>query len=81
MQFAKAKTVGQDIGELKGTPYKGYDHNYVLNKHLGELEQVGVLKAPKSGRVMKVSTTAPGMQLYTGNFLHNQEGKKGHKYE
>lgn len=72
MQFFKPKTVGQDIGELTDTPYKGYDHNYVLNKHCGEMEQSGILRAPKSGRVMKVSTTAPGMQLYTGNFLRGQ---------
>ena len=32
---------------------------------------------PKSGRVMEVSTTQPGVQLYTGNHLRNVVGVGG----
>jgi aldose 1-epimerase len=36
---------------------------------------------PKSGRVMNISTTEPGIQLYTGNFLDGSvTGKGGHVY-
>lgn len=35
---------------------------------------------PKSGRVMEVYTTEPGIQFYGGNFLNNDLGKAGHKY-
>ena len=38
------------------------------------------LEDPKSGRVMKVLTTAPGLQLYTGNFIDGVKGKKGAVY-
>ena len=35
---------------------------------------------PGSGRVLEVSTTEPGMQFYSGNFLNGREGKQGHRY-
>ena len=45
----------------------GYDHNFVLN---GEgMKLAATLKAPVSGRVMKVYTDKPGIQLYTGNMI------------
>ena len=37
---------------------------------------------PKSGRVMKVLTTAPGLQFYSGNFLDGGVvGKDGTAYQ
>ena len=38
------------------------------------------LKDPKSGRVLKVLTTAPAMQLYTGNYVEGVHGKAGAVY-
>jgi aldose 1-epimerase len=39
------------------------------------------VKEPKSGRVMEVLSTAPGMQFYTGNFLDGTlNGKRGKIY-
>jgi aldose 1-epimerase len=36
---------------------------------------------PKSGRLMEVFTTEPGIQFYSGNFLDGSfAGKKGHVY-
>ena len=36
---------------------------------------------PKSGRVLTVSTTQPGVQFYSGNFLNGTySGKAGAKY-
>jgi aldose 1-epimerase len=35
---------------------------------------------PKSGRVMDVRTTEPGIQLYTGNWLGDEKGKGGRTY-
>lgn len=48
---------------------KGYDHCYVVNGDAGVLRSCAVAKDPKSGRVMEVLTTQPGVQLYTGNHL------------
>jgi aldose 1-epimerase len=47
----------------------GYDHNYVLNRTGSSLELAARVTEPKTGRVMEVLTTEPGMQFYTGNFL------------
>ncbi|MFF7759125.1 aldose epimerase family protein [Streptomyces griseorubiginosus] len=48
----------------------GYDHNFVLDKGLTEQAvEVAELYDPASGRVLTVSTTEPGLQLYTADHL------------
>ena len=60
---------------------KGYDHNWVLNKSSGELSKAAEVYEPKSGRIMEVWTTEPGLQFYTGNFLDGTiQGKGGKVY-
>ena len=61
----------------------GYDHNFVLNDwQLGSVRSVAKLREPKSGRVMEVFTTQPGIQFYSGNFLDGSLiGKGGVAYE
>lgn len=57
---------------------KGYDHNFVLNHKPGEMGLVARVYEPKTGRQMEVSTTEPGVQFYTGNFLDGSiRGKSG----
>jgi len=58
---------------------KGYDHNWVLNGSSGTLRVAARVYEPVTGRVMEVSTTEPGMQFYSGNFLKGETGKAGHK--
>ena len=62
----------------------GYDVNYVLRDWDGSLKQAACLADPASGRVMEVFTTAPGLQLYTGNHLAGavprDRGKGGRVY-
>lgn len=65
--FASYRKLGEHIAELPDT--KGYDHCFVVNGNAGELRLAGVARDPKSGRVMEVLTTQPGMQLYVGNHL------------
>jgi aldose 1-epimerase len=60
---------------------KGYDHNWVLNGEMGKLRLVARVTEPTTGRVMEVSTTEPGIQFYSGNFLNGESGKGGKKYE
>ncbi|MGA8867493.1 MAG: aldose epimerase family protein [Candidatus Sulfotelmatobacter sp.] len=58
----------------------GYDHNFVLD-HPGRLTEAAEVYEPASGRILKVLTTEPGVQLYTGNFLDGSiTGKNGHAY-
>ena len=59
---------------------KGYDHNYVLRAG-GGMRLAAKARDAKSGRVMTVMTTEPGVQFYTGNHLKGLTGKSGHVYE
>jgi aldose 1-epimerase len=59
----------------------GYDHNYVLNKRFNELSLTARAVEPKSGRILEVETTEPGVQLYTGNHLDGVKGKDGKVYK
>jgi aldose 1-epimerase len=59
---------------------KGYDHNWVLDKKSpSSLSPAARAYDAQSGRVLEVSTTEPGVQFYTGNFLddtiHGKDGK------
>jgi aldose 1-epimerase len=56
----------------------GYDHNYVLDG--AGFRQIARVYSPNSGRVLDVSTTEPGVQFYSGNFLKGAPGKAGHTY-
>ena len=50
---------------------RGYDHNWVLNRRVGDGRLVLAAQAvdPDSGRKLEVLTTEPGIQFYAGNFL------------
>ncbi|EZP50191.1 MULTISPECIES: aldose epimerase family protein [Sphingomonas] len=60
----------------------GYDHNFALDKGLTATPQLAArLEDPVSGRVLEVSSTEPGVQMYTGNFLDGSYiGKNRHVY-
>jgi aldose 1-epimerase len=59
----------------------GYDHNFVLRSGNETLRTVGEVYEPETGRVLTVSTTQPGMQFYSGNFLNGSiAGKNGRAY-
>jgi len=64
--FTRPTPIGARIAQVQG----GYDHNFVINGGgEGKLVQAGTLHDPKTGRVMEIWTTQPGVQFYTGNFL------------
>jgi aldose 1-epimerase len=63
----------------------GYDHNYVLNapaKGAAKAEHLAAeVYEPITGRTLRVTTTEPGVQLYSGNFLDGKlTGRNGVKY-
>jgi len=78
--FTSPYIIGQRIND-KNEQLKfgsGYDHNWVLNNKTGELALGVRLRDPKSGRVMEVYTTEPGVQFYSTNFLMGfHTGKSG----
>ena len=55
----------------------GFDHPFIFDKKENQV----ILYHSKSGRQLSVSTTLSGAQIYTGNFLNNDLGKKGLKYQ
>jgi aldose 1-epimerase len=79
--FTKPKAIATDLGKLGGDPI-GYDLNYVLDKGTTDRPQLAArVTEPRSGRVLEVLTTEPGLQFYTGNFLDGTNlGKGGAPY-
>ncbi|OKH66288.1 aldose epimerase [Mycobacterium sp. SWH-M3] len=60
----------------------GYDHNWVINRgNETGLVQAAKAEDPQTGRTLTVSTTEPGVQVYTSNFLEGAfTGTSGHSY-
>ena len=72
MDFTAGKRIGRDIHadfeqlRLAG----GYDHCYVIDRGRGSSQSICAWAASdQTGISMKLYTTQPGIQLYTGNFL------------
>lgn len=62
---------------------KGYDHCWVIDPGASDgTTTVAELYSEESGRFVKVSTTQPGIQIYTGNWLAGSPESKtaGHFY-
>ncbi|MBB5644645.1 aldose epimerase family protein [Pedobacter cryoconitis] len=78
--FSKPFTIGARIDDKNEqlTYGKGYDHNFVLNKTKGMgMFHAATVKGDKSGIVMDVYTTEPGLQFYSGNFMQGKNTFKG----
>jgi aldose 1-epimerase len=81
LDFTNPALIGARFEELKGDP-GGYDHNYVLRTEGKVSELAARARDPKSGRVVEMFTTEPGVQLYTSNFLDGTlKGKDGVVYK
>jgi len=82
--FRMEKEIGKDWDDhaqqikLAG----GFDHNFVIYKTKPEsLVLAARVKDPKSGRILEVETTEPGIQLYTANALSGKDiGREGIPY-
>lgn len=75
--FRKPKRIGDDIGQLQGDP-GGYDHCFVVDGTPGEMRPAARLRDPESGRWMEISTTEPGIQFYSGNYLNGEAVSAGY---
>ena len=75
MDFTAGKTIGKEIDT--GFPQTtmvggGYDHCYVIDRARGSSQSICAwATSDKTGISMKLYTTQPGIQLYTGNFLQD----------
>ena len=96
LDFTRATPIGARIDDkydqiVSGS---GYDHNFVLNSPAGKqfppaptspmtarsLGLAAEAHESTSGRVLRVYTTEPGVQFYSGNFLSGATGKQGLTY-
>ena len=83
MDFRSPTPIGQriadDFEQLRLG--NGYDHNYAVDGPMGVLRPAARASSPRTGIVMEVETTLPGVQLYTANFLEEgRPGKSGASY-
>lgn len=80
--FRKATRIGQRIEQQDQQLIfgRGYDHNWVLDRNGSGLESAAIVTEPRSGRVMEVLTTMPGLQFYSGNFLDGTLRGNGRAY-
>ncbi len=84
LDFRSFKAIGKDINQSH--PQLdiglGYDHNFVIPSYNGKLRKAAEVFDPDSKRLLEVSTTLPGLQLYTGDYLGgNTKGKQGRVYK
>jgi aldose 1-epimerase len=81
LDFTKPATIGSRIAQVADKT-GGYDHNFLLRGKGKSLALAARAYEPKTGRVMEMYTTEPGVQLYTGNFLDGKlKGKGGVVYQ
>jgi aldose 1-epimerase len=86
MDFTRPQRIDlhQDADDEQLRHGKGYDHNWVIDKAPGAFGLVARLAEPRSGRVMEVHSTEPGLVFYAGNQLDGRAprdvGKDGVVY-
>lgn len=86
MDFRDAQVIAEtmNLSEPQLQLCGGYDHHYVLDHAPDALFPFAELIGDKSGIRMTASTTQPGVQLYTGNYVQNDTapfGKGCQRYE
>ncbi|PRY87052.1 aldose epimerase family protein [Mongoliibacter ruber] len=75
--FREPRKVGERIEDTGA----GYDHNFVVSEvHDGELRKMAEVYHEGTGRLMRVFSTKPGVQFYTGNFLDGKQTTQGVTY-
>lgn len=82
--FTRPHTIGERIDDDFQQLHfgKGYDHTFILNrKGEDEYAAFGKCRSPKTGIVMEMFTSEPGVQMYTGNWMTgNFKAKNGNSY-
>ena len=75
MDFTTGHAIGRDIGaDFQQLIWgNGYDHNYVVDREGPGLVRAARLESEKTGIWMECSTTQPGIQIYTGNYLQDAD--------
>lgn len=82
MDFRRPKLIAQDfLRDRDQQRVKGYDHAYLLYPACHDGDSPAAQLWSADGQVLlKVYTTAPALQLYTGNFLAGTPARQGGEY-
>lgn len=73
LDFRGGELIGKRIAQFDD----GYDHNYIIKGNVGMLRKAAVLSENESGRRVEILTTQPGIQVYSGYYLPNINGRPG----
>ena len=82
MDFRQMTRVGDRMDDPFFVPERGINHYWVLpewREAKPNLRHAATLMA--ANRQMEVWTTAPGLQVYTGNWVEQNVGKSGRQYD
>ncbi len=71
--FRMPEKLGKRIIELAD----GYDQNLIIRGDAGVLRKAAILSEKESGRRLEVLTTQPGLQVYSGYYLPEINGRFG----
>jgi aldose 1-epimerase len=66
LDFTTPHRIGERIDAMRAVA-NGYDHNLVLTRASDALSFAARVEEPRSGRVLEIWTTEPGVQFFTGN--------------
>ncbi len=83
LDFRQGKLIGDVVDALdeEWSAGGGIDHNFVLSReHTGCLVTAAQVKSPDTGIRVVCRTTEPGLQIYGGHALQENDGKAGHKW-
>ncbi|MCQ2347866.1 MAG: galactose mutarotase [Paludibacteraceae bacterium] len=81
MDFRQPTRVGDRVDDPFFAPGRGIDNNWVLRKTMNDKKEAQLAAVVEAdGRKMEVWTTMPGLQVYTGNWVEQNEGKSGAMY-
>ena len=75
LDLRKDTWLGERLGSAELAASRGYDHNFVLSG-----APAATLWCPRTGIALDMTTTLPGMQVYTAGFLTPRKGKGGAVY-
>ena len=75
--FRQSKTLAQDFGLQEQQVTKGYDHSFLLKQNA---QPAAILSAPSADVFLKVFTSQPALQVYTGNYLNGTANRAGQSY-
>lgn len=81
--FRKPRVIsdGIDAEDAQIAFVGGYDHNFAVDGYEpGKLQKIAVAEDKVAGRCMEVYSDLPGVQLYTGNGMVPELGKKDALY-